>query len=139
MSEVSVRKLVLAEYYHTVWNEKRIEDIRRFVQPDFVAEIVAMENYEFIGPEGVEKLFNLFTNAVPDLHIEIQSMVEENDEVAIRYIATGNHVGIGHGSNPLRFLGCAWITFEGGHMVRSMTALDHQMILQMLGRPATLD
>lgn len=138
MSDASVRKLVLAEYYHTVWNEKRREDIRRFVQPDFVAEIVAMENIEFSGPEGVEKLFDLFVGAVPDLHIEIQSMIEEDDEVAIKFIVTGSHVGVGYGPSHLRFFGSAWVTFKGGHAVHSVTALDYQMILQMLGRPVNL-
>lgn len=139
MSDSSVRKLVLAEYYHTVWNQKHKEEIKRFVPADFVAEIIAMEDVHFYGSEGVEKLFDLFVSAVPDLYIEVIEMVEKDSVLAVQYIVTGTHVGIGHGAAPLRFMGSTWYVFEGSHLVKSTTALDHQMVLQIMGRQHSLD
>ncbi len=52
------------------------------------------------GPDGFKTFFSALRTAFPDLHIEVQHSVEDDDNIAIAYTLTGTHDGDFEGIEP---------------------------------------
>jgi len=45
------------------------------------------------GLEGTKEMFHMFLNAFPDIHIEVEDLIAEEDTVVMRATTTGTHQG----------------------------------------------
>lgn len=52
------------------------------------------------GPEGFVAFFNEMRTAFPDLHVEVEHLVADDDNVAFAYTLTGTHKGSFQGHEP---------------------------------------
>lgn len=95
------------------------------------------------GPEGFKKFFAGMASAFPDAHIEVETLVADDDNVAIAYTLTGTHQGEFMGVAPtdrsIKARGVQIARFEGGLIVERWGSSDEYGILQQLGvsGPAT--
>ncbi len=53
-----------------------------------------------LGPEGFKQFFSALRSAFPDLNIEVEKMVADDDHVAIAYTVSGTHDGDFVGVGP---------------------------------------
>jgi predicted ester cyclase len=74
---ISKNKSLMRRIYEEMWNGG---------DPALAAEI-------FSRPEGVERFVSQFLFAFPDLQHTIEAMLEEGDQVAVRFSAQGTHSG----------------------------------------------
>src|SRR5688500_5684626 len=52
------------------------------------------------GPEGIKQAATTYRNAFPDLHLEIEDLIAEGDQVVTRWRSTGTHKGELNGIQP---------------------------------------
>ena len=78
MSDLSSKnKILMRRIYEEMWNAKN---------PASAREI-------FARPEGVERFVSQFLFSFPDLQHTIEEMIEEGDQMAVRFSAKGTHAG----------------------------------------------
>jgi steroid delta-isomerase-like uncharacterized protein len=103
-------------WFDEVWNQRKAEAIDELVTQHSVCY---SEAGEFAGPEAFKtQMHGPFLAAFPDLHVEVEGIVSQGDDVVVRWVATGTHNGAGLGMPPtgraVRFRGMTWIKLAGG-------------------------
>ncbi|MBU1820605.1 MAG: ester cyclase [Bacteroidetes bacterium] len=89
------------------------------------------------GPEGYIEFFSMMRTAFPDLHIEVEQLVADDENVAFAYTATGTHsgdfMGIAPTGKSVKFRGMQISKFKDGKMVERWGSSDELGILKQLG------
>lgn len=118
MPGTAENKTLIKNFFQTVVNQKKVADLPNFVAADGTCggkafqEMVVDPAPEIVAALGRERLvaapnrpgasnnvqgFQEFTQhvlqAFPDMHVQIQSMVAEGDQVVVHWTATGTHTG----------------------------------------------
>lgn len=89
------------------------------------------------GPAGYLALFTELRTAFPDLHIEVEHLVADGDDVAFAYTLTGTHDGpfLGHPATgrAIKVRGVQISTFGKGLLVERWGSTDQLGILTQIG------
>ena len=89
------------------------------------------------GPEGFRTFFTGLRAAFPDMKVEPQTMVSENDKVAFAYTLTGTHqgdfLGVTATGKSIEVRGMQIGRFEDGKMVERWGSSDELGILKQIG------
>jgi len=89
------------------------------------------------GPDGYKKFFTEMRTAFPDLHIHVETLVADNDQVAFAYTLTGTHQGPfqGHGATgkSVEVRGMQISRFAEGKLTERWGSTDEVAILAQLG------
>ena len=78
-----------------------------------------------------------FSNAFPDAHITIESMIAEGDAVVAHWSLSGTHCGAFKGvpatGNSIQFKGIEWNRVSGGKLIEHIAQFDLAALLQQIG------
>ena len=89
------------------------------------------------GPSGFKPFHAAYRDAFPDVQIQIDRMIAEDDLVAVHWHATATHNGGGLGfaatRRPVQFSGMAIARFEGNKLVEGWNNFDQLGLLQQIG------
>lgn len=89
------------------------------------------------GPQGFKDFFSALRTAFPDLEVEVEKLVADDDHVAIAYTLSGTHEGDFNGVDPtgkkVTARGMQIGRFEDGKIVERWGSTDELGILQQLG------
>jgi steroid delta-isomerase-like uncharacterized protein len=89
------------------------------------------------GPDGYIAFFKMMRTAFPDLELEVEQLVADENNVAFAYTASGIHEGEFMGITPtgksVRFRGMQISKFKDGKMVERWGSSDELGILKQLG------
>lgn len=89
------------------------------------------------GPEGYIQFFSTMRSAFPDLKIEVEHMVADEENVAFAYTVSGTHSGKFQGVAPtgksIKVRGMQISRFEDGKMVERWGSSDELGILKQIG------
>jgi len=89
------------------------------------------------GPDGFKGFFNALRTAFPDMNIEVEHAVQDEDNVAIAYTLTGTHDGELQGVAPtgkkVKVRGMQIARFEEGKIVERWGATDELGIMRQIG------
>ncbi len=89
------------------------------------------------GPEGYIKFFTMMRTAFPDLKIEVETMVADDDKVAFAYTINGTHQATFMTVEPtgktIKARGMQISKFENGKMTERWGSSDELGILKQLG------
>jgi steroid delta-isomerase-like uncharacterized protein len=97
MPEVDAKALV-RRYYEEVVNTGAVDEVARFVSPDYVE--VHDNTRHAIGLEGVKQHIRGVRQTYPDLHLTIEQQIAEGEWVATRVTMRGTHLGEWIGIRP---------------------------------------
>ena len=89
--ETTENKLLVKRYTEEVINTGNIENISEFISPDYV-EVFNNERYS-LGIDGAKKHVLGVRETYPDLKLEINQQLAEDDWVVTCYTMTGTHSG----------------------------------------------
>jgi steroid delta-isomerase-like uncharacterized protein len=125
-------------FFEEVWNERRAEAIKEFAHPQAVAHHT---NGELTSPEQFRDIVHKrFLDAFPDLHIDIEDIVEHGEDAVVRWYVTGTHLGDGLGIKASRqrigVRGMTWFKFKDDKIREAWECWDHGGLLQSLWRAA---
>lgn len=122
-------------WFEEVWNQRRSETIDELVTPDSVtlspggAPIRGADEFRQRG-------FTPFLSAFPNLHVTVEGVVAEGEQVVVRWSASGTHTGDGLGFPPtgksIFFRGMTWIRFQDGKMMEGWDCWDQTGLLAQL-------
>jgi predicted ester cyclase len=74
-----------------VWNQRRTETVHELLTPTSECR---SETGVLVGPDAfLEQAYGPFVGALPDIRVTIDGTVSENDQVVVRWTATGTHTG----------------------------------------------
>jgi len=123
-----------------VWNKKDTSAISQLMAHDVfgVTEGSPIQSRE----QFVSHLYTPFVQAFPDLHADIEGIVAEGDEAAVRWTITGTHTGplmhLAPSGKRVRFSGITWFKFKDGKMIEGADSYNlHALIGMLSGGPET--
>jgi steroid delta-isomerase-like uncharacterized protein len=133
-------KTLAHEWFEEVWNKSQINAIDRRLAQDAVAHgLFDDHGQELRGPAGFKSFFLQFTNAFPDIHVEVADTISEGDKIAARCIVTGTHkgdmLGVPASHKPVEFTGIAIIRVKDGRIVEAWNNFDFQGLSKQIGAP----
>lgn len=89
------------------------------------------------GPDGFKALFTDMRTAFPDLHVDVQTLVADDDQVAFAYTLTGTHQGPFQGHDAtgksIAVRGVQISKFADGKMTERWGSTDEVGIMTQLG------
>ena len=93
--------------------------------------------YPVVGPDGFRELLDQFFNGFPDLKIEVEKAVAEDDFVATRGTWTGTHrgdfMGIASTGKPVKVGYMDMWRMENGKCVENWVQMDIAGLMQQVG------
>lgn len=116
-------------------NSGNLEELRNLVSPH-VKEHDPAPN-QGPGPQGYIDFFTMMRNAFPDMKVEVEHMVADEDSVAFAYTLTGTHKGdfmgvVGTGKS-VEVRGMQISRFENGKLIERWGSTDELGILKQIG------
>ena len=94
------------------------------------------------GPQGYAEFFQMLRTAFPDMKIEVDHLVADEDNVAFAYTLTGTHqgpfMGVQPTGRPVEVRGMQISRFDGGKMVERWGSSDELGILKQIGAAPAL-
>jgi len=89
------------------------------------------------GPQGYIDFFTMMRNAFPDMKVEVEQLVADEDNVAFAYTLTGTHkgdfMGVAGTGKSIKARGMQISRFENGKMVERWGSSDELGILKQIG------
>jgi steroid delta-isomerase-like uncharacterized protein len=136
-----------------VGKEANLKTLAKFAEAvntgkfDLFEETVSIDNIDHDpalgqvpGPEGYRSFFEGLRVAFPDLNVALETMVANEDSIAIAYILTGTQKGPLRGIAPtgrnMKIRGMQISKFKDGRMVERWGSSDELGMLQQLGSMA---
>jgi len=118
------------------WNAHDPDGVARLVSNDFVSESDTVPA-PLRGPDGVRQAVQMYLQAFPDLHFEIEQLLVSGDYVTTRWLATGTHggelMGIPATHKHVVTHGCGVEEVRNGKLVREWVYWDTGNMLRQIG------
>jgi steroid delta-isomerase-like uncharacterized protein len=132
MSEEANKKVVVE--YVEAFNRGDIETLENLFAPDALV-------YGVLGWGGLAQVVPIWRElkAAFDIQMQVESMIAEDDIVAVRYIERGTSVGSFRGGPVTRrsfeVVAMEWFNFKDGKIHRRWGARDNAAQLRQMGLP----
>ena len=102
-----------------------------------IAGNFSVEHSSSVAIEQFKKGAAWMRAGLPDLRIEIEDMIEEGDQVAVRYVCRGTHLasllGEAVTSNPVIVTGCTVFRVADGRIAEDWEVLDEAEMMRQIG------
>lgn len=123
----------------TKWGEAvntgKLEGLRELIAPNCVDHDSAPGQVQ--GPEGFIHFFTHFREAFPDLKVEPEALVADENNISLAYTITGTHKGSFYGisatGKKIKARGVQIGRFEKGKLVERWGSSDELGILKEIG------
>ncbi|GHA78014.1 ester cyclase [Pontibacter akesuensis] len=116
-------------------NSGNLERFKELMAPNVVDHDPAPEQGP--GPQGFIDFFTTFRAAFPDLKVEVDQLVADDENISIAYTVTGTHkgdfMGIAPTNKKISARGVQIARFENGKIVERWGSSDELGILKQLG------
>jgi predicted ester cyclase len=90
---------------------------------ELYGEDVVLHGYPdgLTGKAGAYTFYSRLWSAFPDARLTVEQVIEQEDQLAVRYALSGEHAseffGTPSSGGRAQFEGIAWLRFAGGHAV----------------------
>jgi steroid delta-isomerase-like uncharacterized protein len=132
----SANALLARRWFDEVWNQRKDEAVTELLDPNIVGQ---MEGVDVRSPEDFLKARAGLLDGFPDLHVTVEDVVAEGDNVVVRWSASGTHKGAGLGIPPSKrrvsFRGMSWIVFANGRIVKGWDSWNLGQLFAQLTAP----
>jgi steroid delta-isomerase-like uncharacterized protein len=127
-------KALVRRWFDQVWNKGRTESIDEMLADRAVLHGLGAD---MRGPSEFKVFHAAYRDAFPDVVIQIEHLIADDDLVAVRWSAAATHNGGGLGfaatGRRVQFTGMAFARVEGGKIVEGWNNFDQLGLLQQLG------
>jgi steroid delta-isomerase-like uncharacterized protein len=130
---------LMRRWFEEVWNRRRAEVIEEYVTPESVCHA---DDGPIRGPDEFrERMHAPMLAAFPDLRVEVVRLVAQDNEVVIRWVATGTHAGEGLGfratHEKVTIRGITWVCIREGKMMEGWQHSNLPEVLLGLSKAAS--
>jgi steroid delta-isomerase-like uncharacterized protein len=130
-------KRVFQRYFDEVTNEGRLELVDEVFARDYAHHDPANPDEAIGGVEDVKFHLAALRSAFPDVAFKVEQMIEEGDDILVRWSATLTHTGDYFGIPPTarsaRITGMNWWRMANGKAVEGWVNREDLQLLQQLG------
>lgn len=131
-------KVLVYRWYEEVWNKKREEVIDEMLSPDVISFGLTDDPLEAVkGTEAFKKYWRVMIQAFPDIQVQVESTIAEDDRVVARCSVIATHLGPGLGIPPtgkkIHVTGVRMATFHKGLVVEAWNNFDYLAVYRQLG------
>ncbi|MEU6553223.1 flavin reductase [Streptomyces sp. NPDC046915] len=121
--------------WRAAWDQGEVDALDNLLSPTYVRRR---------GPAGtaqdrdqLKDSIRAVREAFPDLHTDIEDVVEDGDRLAIRWRSTGRHTGTFLGvpptGRPVEVSGATFARFDGAAVAEEWVTFDSRQLLEALG------
>lgn len=129
-------KTIVRRYFEEVFNAKQLELVGQLFAPDAIYSIAGLPE-PVRGSAAIQGAAAGFLAGIPDLHMTIESLIAEADQVAVRYTGRGTHqgdlMGIPPTGNHVVLPGIAIYRLAEGKIAAGWDSADIVALLAQLG------
>src|SRR5262252_1622056 len=129
-------KAIAQRWSAELWGQGNLAVADQIVGPDYVRHDPG-DPFPARGPEDVKRIVTMLRTMLPDLHIQIESVIAEGDMVVSRYTTTATdtrgYMGKPATGRPIRVSAIQIFRFADGKIVESWAARDDLGVLRQLG------
>jgi steroid delta-isomerase-like uncharacterized protein len=134
MSEAN--KLLLKRWYEQVWNQKKESAIDEMFHEGTQSHGFPEQDSVLEGPEAFKTIHRRFCGAFPDLRVDLEQIVAEGDNVAVRWRVnathTGDHLGFPGTGKKVILTGSTFAIVQNNKIVQGWNHMDLQGMMQKL-------
>lgn len=128
---------IAREFIQNVINEGRLDEIGNYVSSDSVHhELDSVPEYGR-GPDGLAQFIDLYRWAFPDLHISVDDVVANGDQVITRWRLQGTHqnalMGVEASGRKVDVSGVRIDRIRGGKIAESWMHWEAMQLLEQIG------
>ena len=120
-----------------VYNDGNLEVIDEIVAEDYFHHDPTMPQEEGHGREHLKEFTRMYRSAFPDLHVQIEDQVAEEDKVVVRWVANGTHegdlMGVDPTGNRVTMAGMTIYRIDEGKIAETWDNYDAMGMMQQLG------
>ncbi len=125
---------IARQWFEKIWNAREINKIHDFLNEDSFCH---SEGGKLTGTRDfIDKIYQPFVTAFPDLRVEIVNTVAEGDQVVVVWEVTATHSGEAFGNAPtgrqLRSHGMTWMRIVDGKMMEGRDCWNLEGFLKQL-------
>ncbi len=130
---VSENEGLARRFFEELWNEGELTVADELIAAEHVHHVGGQE---LSGPEGVRGAVTWLRTAFPDLRFEIDDLISDEDRVALRWTASGTHLGPFEDLQPtgrnVEWKGTDWLRLRGGRIIEVWAFADGGVLLDQL-------
>lgn|SRR5687767_3097021 len=119
----SKNKALMRRIYEEMWNQ---------ADPSIAAEI-------FARPKGVQRFMSEFLLSFPDLQHAVEEMIAEDDRIAVRFSASGTHLGqwmhFAPTGKSIQYTGVTLARIARSKIIDHHTWWDKASLIEQINRP----
>lgn len=142
-TETEHLKALSRRWFEEVWNQKRSATVDELMAAD--CAIHGLDAPSAAGPAAGPAKFQAFAgpfqSAFPDLHIDVEDVIAEGDQTAVRLCVRATHTGPGLGVAPtgraVRFTAICVLRWRDGKLVEGWNEFDAAGMYRQIGLPAS--
>jgi steroid delta-isomerase-like uncharacterized protein len=128
---------IARRWFEEVWNQRREETIDELVTDD---SLCFTDNGVIRGAQQFrEQMYLPFINAFPDIRVNVEEIICQDDKVVVRWTASGSHSGNGLGfagtGRPALFRGLTWIEVRDGKFAQGWQSSNIPEVVRSLATP----
>ena len=127
-------KALVRRWFKEVWNEGNAKTIDELLTD---RSVIHGLGEDLRGPAAFKSFHAAYRDAFPDVKIQIERMIAEDDLVAVHWSASATHNGSGLGfaatGRPVKFSGMGIARFEGHKLIEGWNNFDQLGLLQQIG------
>ena len=106
-------------WFEEVWNQRRAGTIDEWLATESVCHA---DDGPIRGPQEFRaRLHEPLLGAFPDIHVEVEGVLSQGDQVVVRWRSTGTHHGGGLGipptNQPVTLRGITWLRIQDGKLM----------------------
>lgn len=117
------------------WNSQDAAAVLNMYHDDFVREDVG--NHQAYGKDKLLQVIINYMRAFPDIHFEVDTLLEKNEQVVVCWTATGTHKGkimnIPATGKLVSFKGVSVLSIEDEKIKRVWYLWDQASMLRQMG------
>jgi len=126
---------VAKEWFEELWIKRNLGTIHRLMAAD--AKGYLEPDVTIYGPDGFVPVFQTLTTLFPELNVEIEDIVGDENHACVRWRAAGKHGGDALGAKAtgkdITFRGITWMTVKDGMITEGWDSWNQGALLAQLG------
>ena len=131
----SKNKDMVHRLFEEVWNKGDRALVDELFAPGYIHHDPSTPDFGY-GPESEKQRVALYRAAFPDLHVSIDDLIAEKDQVVVRWAARGTHRGELKGVAPtgreITVTGISVVRISHGKFVQGWASWDAQGLTEQL-------
>ena len=131
-------KAIVLRWFEEVWNQGKESTIDELLAPQAVAH--GLDHPDSIGktgPEAFKPFCRMFRGAFPDIHIDVDHIIEEGNWLAVRFTVSGTHtgdsLGIAATGRSAKAVGVLMAHLQGGQFIEGYNVVDMLSLFRQIG------